>query len=282
MNDHINQRVSATGAITTNPVRKLARRLENRPDLRGGRGSSSKGVFILAIKWLIQGLFKLKMGARQWGIGLNSDLIAWLLRPARHQLPEFGAKEGEVCYGIFSNHRVKLKGIRSKAMANIVVDPGHGGSSNIGGSSWNNAVGPNGTLEKRLTLDVGNRLFSTLRLRGHSVWMTRDGDNNLGLATRAKLSKQKDAKVFVSLHFNGSTNHNAQGTETLVHTHYSSLSAELSIAIQDALLVITKLKDRNLSYSPSRIKPQSLGVLRPSRHRKSAAACLVEVRVRTY
>src|SRR5690348_14093497 len=43
---------------------------------------------------------------------------------------------------------------RKTIMATIVIDPGHGGSEDLLGSSANHAVGPNGTLEKTLTLDV--------------------------------------------------------------------------------------------------------------------------------
>ena len=36
----------------------------------------------------------------------------------------------------------------------VVLDPGHGGTSAAGASSPNNATGPNGLLEKDLTLDL--------------------------------------------------------------------------------------------------------------------------------
>lgn len=162
-------------------------------------------------------------------------------------------------------------------MATIVIDPGHGGFSNVGGSGWNHAVGPNGTLEKNLTLDVGLRLHAEAGRRGHDAILTRSSDVNLSLARRARVSRDNRADVFVSIHFNASDNHNAQGTETLVHLNYSNLSAQLSLNIQDRLLTATGLKDRNKSYHPSRIKPQNLGVLKPSRHRPDTAACLAEV-----
>ena len=162
-------------------------------------------------------------------------------------------------------------------MATVVIDPGHGGSTSVGGSSWNNAVGPNGTLEKTLTLDVGLRAHAALAARGHNARLTRSTDVNLGLAARAKVSKNNGAAAFVSIHFNGSNAHNAQGTETLVHSNHSNLSARLSLAVQDAMLAVTGLRDRNLSFDPSRIKPQALGVLRPTRHLADTAACLVEV-----
>jgi N-acetylmuramoyl-L-alanine amidase len=159
------------------------------------------------------------------------------------------------------------------------VDPGHGGSRTIpNGSTWNNAVGPNGTLEKNLTLDVGLRLHQELKDAGHDVRLTRTQDVNLRLRDRAKVARDFRADAFVSIHFNGSTGHNAQGTETLVHTNHSSTSARLSLDVQDAVLPITGLTDRNKKFnSATRIKPQALGVLRPDFHYPSTAACLVEV-----
>jgi N-acetylmuramoyl-L-alanine amidase len=107
--------------------------------------------------------------------------------------------------------------------------------------------------------------------------MTRSTDDNLRLRDRARVAKDAQAPVFVSIHFNGSTGHNAQGTETLVHTNFSSRSARLSLKVQDAMLVATGLSDRNRSFDPgTRIKPQSLGVLTPSAHHASTAGCLVE------
>jgi N-acetylmuramoyl-L-alanine amidase len=164
-------------------------------------------------------------------------------------------------------------------MARIVVDPGHGGAATIpGDSTWNNAVGPNGTLEKNLTLDVGLRVDKILRDRGHDVRLTRNTDVNLRLRDRAKVARDLRAHAFVSIHFNGSTGHNAQGTETLVHTNFSQASAKLSLKVQDALLPVTGLTDRNRTFNAAtRIKPQSLGVLRPDFHDPATAACLAEV-----
>lgn len=56
-------------------------------------------------------------------------------------------------------------------MSVIVIDPGHGGSVAVGGSSPNNATGPNGTMEKDLTLFLGLDLTTNLRDAGH------DGDD---------------------------------------------------------------------------------------------------------
>lgn len=164
-------------------------------------------------------------------------------------------------------------------MARIVLDPGHGGSTTIpNDSTWNNAVGPRGTLEKTLTLDIGLRARSALAAKGHQVTMTRTTDINLRLKARASVAKVARAHAFVSIHFNASDTHKAQGTETLVTPSYSGASARLSLAVQDAVLAVTGLTDRNKAFDKAtRIKPQSLGVLRPSSHHATTAACLVEV-----
>jgi N-acetylmuramoyl-L-alanine amidase len=164
-------------------------------------------------------------------------------------------------------------------LAIVVIDPGHGGAATIpNDSTWNNAVGPKGTLEKTLTLDIGLRVVARLVAVGHKATSTRTTDVNLRLRDRAGVAKKAKADVFVSIHFNGSTGHNAQGTETLVGSTHTSRSARLSLAVQDALLPVTKLKDRNASFDPAtRIKPQSLGVLRMDSHHPDTATCLVEI-----
>ncbi|WP_299772510.1 N-acetylmuramoyl-L-alanine amidase [uncultured Tateyamaria sp.] len=158
-------------------------------------------------------------------------------------------------------------------MTDVVIDAGHGGFRNVGGSSWNNAVGPNGTLEKTLTLKVATLLAAQLP----DAELTRTTDVNISLAARARVAKSAKAKAFVSIHFNASRDGTAQGTETLIHTNYSSASAQLSLLVQDNLLQVTGLRDRNASFDPSRIKPMPLGVLNPSRHHFGTAACLAEV-----
>jgi N-acetylmuramoyl-L-alanine amidase len=55
-----------------------------------------------------------------------------------------------------------------ESMAVIVVDPGHGETRTVGGSSPNNATGPAGTKEKTLTLAVGLAARSALAERGHA------------------------------------------------------------------------------------------------------------------
>ena len=94
----------------------------------------------------------------------------------------------------------------------VVIDPGHGGDDN-GASS------PTGLTEKEVTLAVARRLARTLEGRGHSVRLTRDGDQGRALSDRTALANRLDATVFVSLHANASTVSSVTGAET----YYMSL-----------------------------------------------------------
>ena len=155
-------------------------------------------------------------------------------------------------------------------MAKIVIDPGHGGSEPVDGSSPNNATGPTGLLEKDLTLAVGLMVTGLLANVGHEVRMTRTNDSNLGLADRAKVSNDFGADVFVSIHFNGFGDPQVQGTETLHAPDATVESKKLASVVQQRTVAATGHRDRG-------VKSQQLGVLRPDRHRKTTAACLVEV-----
>jgi N-acetylmuramoyl-L-alanine amidase len=151
----------------------------------------------------------------------------------------------------------------------IVIDPGHGGSSKVGGSSPNNAVGPNGLLEKNLTLDMANRVAATLADRA-DVFLTRAGDRNLGLSERAKFAREKNAAVFLSIHFNGFSDTNVDGTEVWVAKQATPGSRTLAKTVLSKVVGATHLKDRG-------VREGDLGVILPSRHAAETSACLLEI-----
>ncbi|XXF81310.1 N-acetylmuramoyl-L-alanine amidase [Myxococcaceae bacterium GXIMD 01537] len=162
-------------------------------------------------------------------------------------------------------------------MTTIVIDPGHGGTTRVGGSSANNAIGPTGLLEKTVTLDLGLRLCTVLQGRGATVLLTRDSDVNSGLADRAHVARDNDADYFVSLHFNapgrdanGNVDATINGTETWVHTNASADSRAFARRVQAATVAATGLRDRG-------VRAGALGVVNPASHDATTAACLVEV-----
>ncbi|MGO4773500.1 N-acetylmuramoyl-L-alanine amidase [Flavobacterium sp. W22_SRS_FK3] len=152
----------------------------------------------------------------------------------------------------------------------IVIDPGHGGTENIGGSDANHAVSALGDLEKNLTLEICKLLVIELQLKKHQTFLTRESDINLSLRDRANLAKSTNADVFISIHFNGWNDTTTQGTETYVHLEANKDSALLASFIQQRLVSVTKYKDRG-------VKAMQLGVLNPTYHLSKTTCVLAEI-----
>jgi N-acetylmuramoyl-L-alanine amidase len=76
----------------------------------------------------------------------------------------------------------------------IVIDPGHSPDSG--------AVGPLGTLERDVNLDIALRLRSKLQALGARVVMTRDTDAGVALYDRPALAERLGADALISVHNN--------------------------------------------------------------------------------
>ena len=104
----------------------------------------------------------------------------------------------------------------------VVIDPGHGGTENMPGSSANNAVSTSGVLEKTMTLSYGLQLRDTLNQKAKAqkknihVLMTRTTDKNLGGTERANKARDNGADDFFIIHFNSDDGHTARGTLAVV------------------------------------------------------------------
>jgi len=170
--------------------------------------------------------------------------------------------------------------------ATIVIDPGHGGKVETGGSSANNAGSPSGVLEKNITLRMAfltrDALLEEAQAGKHqlTVILTRDTDTNLGLADRALVAKKNKAALFLSIHCNASEKHSARGVETLIrpvadgnvnHAVDKAFAQKVQNAVFNAIAAHDpKTKDRG-------VKDQTLGVLRDENLGPTPAACLVEL-----
>jgi len=87
----------------------------------------------------------------------------------------------------------------------VVIDPGHGGSDS--GASGH------GLQEKVVALDLAKRLVGCLNAKGITTILTRDTDQYVSLADRARLANSVPDAIFVSLHCNFSENAGARGIE---------------------------------------------------------------------
>ena len=101
----------------------------------------------------------------------------------------------------------------------VVIDPGHGGTTSLPGSSWNNATSPTGVLEKNLALSYGIALRDALKTKisqerlNVKVLTTRDTDVNVAGTARAHFARDNGTDVVFVIHFNASASpHSARGT----------------------------------------------------------------------
>ena len=87
----------------------------------------------------------------------------------------------------------------------IAIDPGHGGQD-FG------AIGPNGTREKDVTLQIGKTLADLIRKDDRfKVVMTRSSDKTLTLQDRADVANKAGASLYISIHANANPSRKARG-----------------------------------------------------------------------
>jgi N-acetylmuramoyl-L-alanine amidase len=169
---------------------------------------------------------------QQWGYKLRyegSSLILSLRHPPRLQDP-----------------RYPLRGMT------IVLDPGHGGPTDLG------ARGPTGFPEKQVTLVMSQLLQAALTRRGAKVVMTRTTDVDLDLQPRIDIINQTEPTLALSVHYNAlPDNGDAWNTQGVSMFWYHSQSHSLADVLQNHLT--TRLKRR--SYG---VFWNNLAVVRPT------------------
>ena len=96
----------------------------------------------------------------------------------------------------------------------VVLDPGHGGSYDIG------AVGPNGLSERDLNLTLSRAVLRELASRGIKAASTRNGHYGSPLSVRAAFADALGAEALISIHHNAPTSRtgNEPGTEVFVQS----------------------------------------------------------------
>lgn len=113
-------------------------------------------------------------------------------------------------YKIDIESRDIKRGISPKGRVKIVLDAGHGGTDSGAVSTIYNSVN-----EKDLNLIVTRKIYERLLGLDLDVIMTRDSDEYIKLLDRASMSNTSDADIFLSIHFNSTTNSTSNGIEVL-------------------------------------------------------------------
>jgi len=137
------------------------------------------------------------------------------------------------------------------AVRRIIVDPGHGGHDP-------GTIGPEGLVEKDLTLEISRRVVELLdEASSLEVVMTRETDVFVPLPDRASLGSANGADLFVSIHINSSRRTTARGVETYYLDFANEPQAEEVAARENAasthrIAELPGLLERVLNASRSR------------------------------
>ncbi|PIS31719.1 hypothetical protein COT42_00400 [Candidatus Saganbacteria bacterium CG08_land_8_20_14_0_20_45_16] len=118
----------------------------------------------------------------------------------------------------------------------IVVDPGHGGKDP-------GATSITGIEEKVLTLQTAQKLAQELTDLGATVYLTRNDDTTSNLKQIVDFTNQTRPDIFISVHYNYTTNKEVEGTETY---YYTNQSRPLALAIHKAMTTELARRDRGL------------------------------------
>jgi N-acetylmuramoyl-L-alanine amidase len=129
----------------------------------------------------------------------------------------------------------------TRTSALVVIDPAHGGSLAVGGSSPNNSTSSSGILEKDLTLELALLIEKAVKSaqasarRPVSVVLTRRSDINLSLQDRVAVAFNSRAAAFVSLHFNAGPDGGNRGVEALVRSKLVNRNYSEDVGLANAL-----------------------------------------------
>lgn len=100
--------------------------------------------------------------------------------------------------------------MNSQRQVIVAVDAGHGGKDQ-------GAHGPDGTLEKDVTLAVARDLAAQInRQPGMKAILTRDGDYFIPLKQRYEIARQNQADLFIAIHADSYTSSDARGSSVWV------------------------------------------------------------------
>jgi len=108
----------------------------------------------------------------------------------------------------------------------IAIDAGHGGEDP-------GAIGPGGTREKDITLQIAKRLKRHIdaqpNMRGY---LTRDGDYFVPLHVRVQKARRVQADLFVSIHADAFTKPSANGSSVFALSQHGATSAAARLMAQ--------------------------------------------------
>jgi N-acetylmuramoyl-L-alanine amidase len=140
----------------------------------------------------------------------------------------------------------KYRKTDTHAVKRIVIDPGHGGEDP-------GAIGPNGTEEKKINLNIAKESAKLLEADGYEVFLTREDDVFMPLVERTQFANNKKADIFISIHCNASPKKSSAGYEIyFLSEKASDPDAEATAAFENSAINLEK------EMSPKQTRLQEL------------------------
>lgn len=120
----------------------------------------------------------------------------------------------------------------------IVIDPGHGGKDP-------GTISIDGRHEKEVNLEIAEKLYKELQLKGYGAYLTRDEDIHLENMDRVYIANKNHAKLFISIHCNA-TEHDRSVEGLQVLYFPSNTSQKFATIMQDSILEEVNMPDMGI------------------------------------
>ena len=153
----------------------------------------------------------------------NDALGDWLNKQANSGTPNVpSAPNGQAAAGAPQNTPPAAPPITDRLIV-VAIDAGHGGEDP-------GAVGPNGTKEKDVVLQIALKLrdrinATTVKGSPMRAYLTRDADYFVPLHVRVQKARKVQADLFVSVHADAFFTPNAQGASVFALSHGAASSS---------------------------------------------------------
>lgn len=130
----------------------------------------------------------------------------------------------------------------------IVIDPGHGGEDEGTSSPFQK-----GAHEKYANLTTAKILQTYLQQMGFETLLTRKRDEFISLPARSAMANQRNADLFISVHYNSAPAESAHGIEVFYYNSQDDkartlLSKELAKDVLTNVIALTGAKSRGVKH----------------------------------
>ncbi|MEZ5453713.1 MAG: N-acetylmuramoyl-L-alanine amidase [Thiothrix sp.] len=129
----------------------------------------------------------------------------------------------------------------------VVIDPGHGGKDP-------GAIGPGGTREKDVVLQVARKLKSRIdKEKGMQAILTRDSDKFIPLRDRMDLAHKHKADLFISVHADANPSSRVSGSSVYILSENGASSEAARLLAESENSYEVRFGNRSLSNTSSKV-----------------------------